>query len=90
MIKACSYSLNLVIAKSISLLVMGLDQKFLTLAGLANFFYCSSWSAFSGLGKFTHKIFNFFLSGQKISLGWIKKYLGQSQVGPLITVEQKF
>jgi len=50
------------------------------------------WIGF-GFGKFNLKIpnFQFFpLRVKKISLGWVKKYLGQRQVSLLFTAGQKY
>jgi len=64
---------------------MGAGQNFLTRVK----------SATSGFGKCPlkdkYQIFNFFPIGSKeISMGRVKKYLGQSHVGLLFTVGQKY
>jgi len=58
---------------------MGPGQKF-----LIGSFFCA-WI----LLKIT-KFFIFFPLDQKISSGWVKKFLGQSRVSPFFTAGQKY
>jgi len=70
------------------MVVMGAGQIILTRVGSSQVSHL--WFGFEFVNFFL-KMSNFFLSGQKnkISSGWVKKYLGQRQVSLLFTAGQK-
>jgi len=75
---------------------MGLGLRFLTWVGSGQIFVAQVGSDHPFLGwilKIFPKVPNFSIicpSGQKISSGWVKKYLDQSWVGLLFTAGQNY